>query len=388
MRKYRILYGIILLASLLLFILSNHPTAGALSLSMILIPLMIGVWNRYNARKIEISMEMNPGVEKGKECILYFNIKNPSKLASGMIRMEMVWNNKWLGEEYKEVIFCPSHTGKSNRHEVHFKSRHCGRLVCSVSQVTIYDLFGITGYRIKKEVRQSSIIYPSFCNTMMDKFSVPDAWKESEVYRAYQRGNDQSEWYGVHEYRPGDPIKSIHWKLSVKLQGELLVREYGYPIGRDVLVLADIFREYQGKKIHSDRMDGVITIVATIAYALTKRMEFHMGWYDTVTNRCRIRKVSKSEDILETLQEILSTPAPKEGSFAARHYLFEQEKKPFTKVYYISCEGTEELLEQLHITQETKVILVRDQNEAYAETTYGISTTVREIEESVSGIVI
>lgn len=369
MRKYRIVYGTMLLASLLLFLFSNRMLCGALFAGLILIPLLSAICNRYYAPKMEISLEMQQGAEKGKECTLCIVVKNPSAVPSGVVRAELVWTNIWLGESRREVIVCPLCTGKVNRQEICFQSRHCGKIVCSLCHVTICDLFGMTGYQIERELRKSIVIYPPPGSMQTDSPEVPKTLQESETYDVYRHGSGQNEWYGVHEYMPGDPVKSIHWKLSAKLDGEPVVREYGHPADHDILVLAEVFRECKGRHISNDCMDRVMETTVSVAYALAEHMEFHMGWYDAAANCLQIRKITKREDILMTLQTMLSTPVSKEGPLAARHYLYEQEQTPFTKMCYITLAGAEELLGQLRAMQETEVILVQERGERYAETT-------------------
>ena len=47
---------------------------------------------------------------------------------------------------------------------------------------------------------------------------------EAESYDDFQPGTDVSQIFDVREYRPGDRLQRIHWKLSAKSDG-LLVRE-------------------------------------------------------------------------------------------------------------------------------------------------------------------
>ena len=52
---------------------------------------------------------------------------------------------------------------------------------------------------------------------------------DADVYDDFRPGNDSSEIFDVREFRDGDKIQSIHWKLSAKMQ-ELVVREDSQPL--------------------------------------------------------------------------------------------------------------------------------------------------------------
>ncbi len=60
------------------------------------------------------------------------------------------------------------------------------------------------------------------------------AW-ESQEYHPHKSGNDSSYIRETREYRPGDSLKSIHWKLSAKRE-TLLVKEFGLPLSCSLLL--------------------------------------------------------------------------------------------------------------------------------------------------------
>jgi uncharacterized protein (DUF58 family) len=52
--------------------------------------------------------------------------------------------------------------------------------------------------------------------------------RELEASIAAPRAGSGTEMFGVREYRPGDPLRRIHWRSSAR-RGELVVREYEPP---------------------------------------------------------------------------------------------------------------------------------------------------------------
>ena len=61
---------------------------------------------------------------------------------------------------------------------------------------------------------------------------------DAEEYSMSKAGFDPSETFAVREYRAGDHIHQIHWKLSEKLDG-LIVRDYGLPVQNTILLLLE-----------------------------------------------------------------------------------------------------------------------------------------------------
>ena len=60
--------------------------------------------------------------------------------------------------------------------------------------------------------------------------------EDSEVYSQEKPGQDLSETFQIREYRPGDSIRQMHWKLTQKLDRPI-VRDPSLPITRSVLLL-------------------------------------------------------------------------------------------------------------------------------------------------------
>jgi len=61
---------------------------------------------------------------------------------------------------------------------------------------------------------------------------------DADVYDDFQSGNDKSEVFDVREFREGDRMQSIHWKLSAKSE-ELLVREDSQPLACPLVFFLD-----------------------------------------------------------------------------------------------------------------------------------------------------
>lgn len=53
---------------------------------------------------------------------------------------------------------------------------------------------------------------------------------DSDEYATDRKGEDVSEIYAIREYRPGDSMKAIHWKLSARTK-HWMVKEFSFPQG-------------------------------------------------------------------------------------------------------------------------------------------------------------
>ena len=108
----------------------------------------------------------------------------------------------------------------------------CGFLAPEFQKGRVYDALGLFRLRMKMpRVEPMAILPPPLQPAIM-----PDLDRFLNQQLRPKPGGGFAEAHENRAYRPGDPVKDIHWKLSVKT-GELVVREPLEPVRRK-LVLA------------------------------------------------------------------------------------------------------------------------------------------------------
>jgi len=112
---------------------------------------------------------------------------------------------------------------------------HVGVFGSGIRSCTVEDLLGIYQRKIVfPDTLFELVVLPQPFETDPLTLSPGDPGSEI-VARATEDLNAPSD---VREYQPGDAMKKIHWKLSLR-KGELIVRKFDEPILQDVLLLMD-----------------------------------------------------------------------------------------------------------------------------------------------------
>ena len=170
----------------------------------------------------------------------------------------------WLGRVYTVVCTITCHnrlTGERDHNRVpmtphsifQVEATHCGALDIVVSELSIADPFGLFQRRFKYDVG-CYMIMPPKGHPMPVPDVPPSLNPESDLYSTLKAGMDVSETFGIREYQPGDPIRSIHWKLSEKLD-KTMVRELGLPISHRVCMTLDMSTQGVSPKGRHDTME-------------------------------------------------------------------------------------------------------------------------------------
>jgi uncharacterized protein (DUF58 family) len=100
---------------------------------------------------------------------------------------------------------------------------------------------------------------------------------DADTYDDFRPGEDKSEIFDVREFRAGDRIQSIHWKLSAKAD-ELLVREDSHPRACPLVFLLETPQVHKAGQLRGIHYH--LSVVASIAFSLMDASCPHyLAWY-------------------------------------------------------------------------------------------------------------
>ena len=130
-------------------------------------------------------------------------------------RIRTVVTDRMAGTSRKMTIMVHD-SGITN---IPLDTSHCGSYSYKMLRLEIYDLFGF--FRITRNINKDNEFLvkpvPSMPEVMPDMYG----FKAKSLRKAKL---PNTEIYDIREYQTGDPVKSIHWKMSAK-KDKLLVKE-------------------------------------------------------------------------------------------------------------------------------------------------------------------
>ncbi len=154
--------------------------------------------------------------------------------------------------------------GKPHTLHINFHAAHVGVTSPGVERVVISDLLGLfTVEKVPAGQGGELIVLPLPFDVGELTYAAGDSGAES-MARAAEDITSPSD---VRTYQPGDAMKKIHWKLSVRKQ-ELMVRRFEAPVMPDALVLLDCSQPPKTSDDQSqlDLRDALLETAASVMY--------------------------------------------------------------------------------------------------------------------------
>jgi hypothetical protein len=121
---------------------------------------------------------------------------------------------------------------------------HCGAYSYKITRLEVYDLFGFFHLtnNINKDNEYIVRPVPLIPEVMPDLYG----FKAKNLRKAKQ---PNTEIYDIREYQTGDPVKSIHWKMSAK-KDKLMVKEPLEEYGGHSRILLKLVQDREQLDLH------------------------------------------------------------------------------------------------------------------------------------------
>lgn len=179
-------------------------------------------------------------------------------------------------------------------------TEHCGALYVTARRVWVYDYLGLIAIPVRDLPHVEITVRP------LEVKMRPPAGIEHLLARSWRPrpGGGYSEYHEMREYRPGDALNQIHWKLTAKTN-KLIIREPMQPDRGAVLLTLEI----AGSPEELDRMYGRLLFFGH--YLLERSVSFEIC-ASTAKGQLHFT-VTLEDDLTRAIDTLLRVEAAKEA---------------------------------------------------------------------------
>jgi len=243
--------------------------------------------------KIRGYIEVPVGIaERGRESLVKLVITNQCFLPINRLQAQIVVKDVMRGRKKRYKMTLPVIQRGENEYIRSVTFSGTGNYEIYLQKLKICDITGVLSLNIT--IRKQGVI-----QVMPELHDVPvrltqatkNFYGEADVYDENQPGHDKSELFQVREYRPGDRLQNVHWKLTAK-QDELVVKEYSLPKACPVILFLSCRPGKKKQQLY------FLETVSSLSFSLMDAgCPHYIVWYDGATSDVMRIRVDDEESL-------------------------------------------------------------------------------------------
>ena len=254
----KFLYPVILIVLVFFFILYNDNLSLIILIVAAVFPVILLISLLCVRRRIKMEIiPPSPQTQKGGSADAAIILRNTSVLPVSAAKMTIVCRYLPFGEQQRQQITVPVPANGKQTLTIKLSSEYCRRVECTAEQIRIYDFLHLFSMKVRSS--DLSFVYTDFVPNgeaslepaVQSQLSVKDN-VSGEANLGAVSFNKQ-EYDELREYRDGDKLNRIAWKLSGKTGDELIVRDSSSKSEPVYLLLLDIYSA-EGSPRTADRL--------------------------------------------------------------------------------------------------------------------------------------
>ena len=282
---------------------------------------------------------------RGTDSRFAVNIRNKSILVYPRLEIYFTMSDLFGGED--SVSSSVITLGPLERRAFQFdlELAHIGTYEAGLKKVIIHDLLGIFRAELENENTYQIRVAPRIFDAA--KIRVSNSTFTESKQMLIPTSMDGMDYTGVREYVMGDPIKTIHWKLSA-LTNEYVARQYESYGNTGISILMDFLSPLYDTESMMSIFDGIVeTALSVEQYAKRNGIEADILYY----NRQMAKKQYMSRanrDYFSLISDLPKVTAEK-GKMDAMNLLREESRATYGhgNIAFVTARVTPELARTL-----------------------------------------
>lgn len=362
MLRNKLRYLLLLTAVGFLAILYNTYYTGIIFLTLIVLPfILFGLLSFiYGSVKAELVSAAHV-VNKGDAIPISVLLSNPTIFPVSNLKIYLTYKNAYSSRKYSKE-FNVSIDGRSKTSIIcSLYSDYAGNMEISLKGIRIYDYLKLFSLKKKLKGNLKAAVLPYYYELTQDYINDRRTRIiESDYYSPNRKGDDPSEVFAIREYREGDRLQRIHWKLSRKLD-QLMIKEFSDPLNCSVLLFVNLCVPEEANVLYF--IDAILECALSFSYTFLLKGQVHyFSWYDEKHGLCRRIRVTAEKDLFEAVDGLLQALPYSMGTDALSAYLAEHPNDQYTDLFFITGEVSIPHLDILNVlkAQTRQLVYVSD----------------------------
>lgn len=294
------------------FVALNTPASLGIFVITLFFPVFFAVDSRIMARRMKIDFKLSGACVVGMDhCMRIEIVRRPG--LRGNIDMVFECRNRFTGAVVDmPVTLCPGQRDLE-QFDVPLDTSCVGLVSIVLKKATLIDAIGADSSMLPCAFEGSYAVYPSIpqVDAYFDRMAQTDS--SNVAYDQSKKGRDESEVFDLREFRRGDAMRTVHWKLSARFD-DLVVREASRPVdSRTVLIFGSTVPSDESEEARAE-LNSSASLFVGISQSLLRQGVVH-----TVLRRINgvveMRRIENEGDFNAMIDEFIAIPFATDAVF-------------------------------------------------------------------------
>ncbi len=281
-------------------------------LPAVLIPLYI-----VNIKKIHLTGgSVVSNAEVGNDIIFFVEYNNPTYYPFLKCSLVFSMNNMFFNTEKDSILNINIMPERKDRVNLRVKTSKIGMIVFEGKEMTVTGFMGMVSMKLPVNFNVQVPVFPEKKESI-DVAEIPYSEGYDEYTEPDLKGNLSSDIKEIREYRPGDRLARIHWKLSAKMD-ELAVKEMERTSVMSLVVVPEL--EKTG-------ISDTVSTLDAVSRELAKRGErFEICLFNNAACSFDYYMIDNEESLLNCYRDMYFLPLYEEKGMARDAYFASNQK--------------------------------------------------------------
>ena len=289
-------------------------------LPAVLIPLFL-----VNVRKIKVTGgAVVSGIDVGENILFFTEYENPTYFPFMKCSMTFSMNNLFYQVNKDSILNINIMPKKKDRVTLSVKTAKVGMVVFEGKGMQVTGFMGMVSIKLPVSFCVQIPVFPK----TVEKTEVAEI-PYSEGYDEYTepdlKGNLSSDIKEIREYRPGDRLARIHWKLSAKMD-DLEVKEMERTSVMSLVIVPEL---------EKSRIEATVDMLDAVCRELANRGErFEVCLFNSVVCSFDYYIIDNEESLKECYREMYFLPLYDSADMAKEAYYSSNQKSALLLTVY------------------------------------------------------
>lgn len=296
----RIAYVFLLAVCIALFLFYHNFFFLYLLIAVGLLPIVSFFVSRGIARKTKAYLSVPfETIGEDNDIPVEFKIENGSFLPMPEVKLEYKAQNGFYPNNEIQELKLPLRSGES-KYEWIIKSVYAGRIIIEGRKMIIRDYLGLFVFKKAWNAEASISVIPPQSDIIMNVIGSVMTLGDDAETDSGESIEDVTQVREFREYRPGDRMQRVNWKISAK-HDELYVKEFEQVFNQQLSLLIELRRDDE----EIGFLDELLTAFWSAATKLIDMdIRFSVRWYDCEQGAFRSENVEEEEGLLDAVNQM------------------------------------------------------------------------------------